>query len=135
MSGSNLVILAETSHKLLRGQAHDWRPHEQTQAIPDNNTLRPKLASGKNEQIAAHRGDFDSCVIITDNIREKIQWWELHVHNVMRNVLVHHRNTTLNLMQATQDGVEYSTPKIRTLPLHGDNSHMMNLSYTSTSKC
>ena len=88
MSGSNLVLLAETSHKLSRGQAHDWRPHEQTQAIPDNNTLRPKLASGKNEQIAAHRGDFDSCVIITDNIREKIQWWELHVHNVMRNVLV-----------------------------------------------
>ena len=37
MSGSNLVILAGTSHKLLRGQALDWRPHEQTQAttIPE----------------------------------------------------------------------------------------------------
>ena len=37
MSGSNLVILAGTSHKLSRGQAHDWRPHEQTQAttIPE----------------------------------------------------------------------------------------------------
>ena len=32
MSGSNLVILAGTSHKLSRGQARDWRPHEQTQA-------------------------------------------------------------------------------------------------------
>ena len=32
MSGSNLVILAGTSHKLLCGQALDWRPHEQTQA-------------------------------------------------------------------------------------------------------
>ena len=37
MSGSNLVILAGTSHKLSRGQARDWRPHEQTQAttIPE----------------------------------------------------------------------------------------------------
>ena len=32
MSGSNLVILAGTSHKLSRGQASDWRPHGQTQA-------------------------------------------------------------------------------------------------------
>ena len=37
MSGSNLVILAGTSDKLLRGQARDWRPHGQTQAttIPE----------------------------------------------------------------------------------------------------
>ena len=37
MSGSNLVILAETSHKLSRGQARDWRPHGQTQTttIPE----------------------------------------------------------------------------------------------------
>ena len=37
MSGSNLVILAETSDKLSRGQARDWRPHGQTQAttIPE----------------------------------------------------------------------------------------------------
>ena len=37
MSGANLVILAGTSHKLSRGQARDWRPHEQTQAttIPE----------------------------------------------------------------------------------------------------
>ena len=32
MSGSNLVILGGTSHKLSRGQARDWRPHEQKQA-------------------------------------------------------------------------------------------------------
>ena len=37
MYGSNLVILAGTSHKLSCGQARDWRPHEQTQAttIPE----------------------------------------------------------------------------------------------------
>ena len=37
MSCSNLVILAGTSHKLSRGQARDWRSHEQTQAttIPE----------------------------------------------------------------------------------------------------
>ena len=37
MSGSNLVILARTSDKLSRGQARDWRSHEQTQAttIPE----------------------------------------------------------------------------------------------------
>ena len=37
MSGSNLVILAGTSHKLSRGQASDWCPHEQTQSttIPE----------------------------------------------------------------------------------------------------
>ena len=35
--GSNSVILAWTSDKLSRGQAHDWRPHGQTQAttIPE----------------------------------------------------------------------------------------------------
>ena len=45
MSCSNLVILAETSHKLSRGQARDWRPHGQTQAttIPEGqNWLRVK---------------------------------------------------------------------------------------------
>ena len=37
MSGSHLVILAGTSHKLSRGQTRDWRPREQTQAttIPE----------------------------------------------------------------------------------------------------
>ena len=35
--GSNLVILTWTSDKLSPGQAHDWRPHGQTQAttIPE----------------------------------------------------------------------------------------------------
>ena len=48
MSGSNLVILDGTSHKLLRGQARDWRPHEQTQAttIPEGqNWLRVKMSA------------------------------------------------------------------------------------------
>ena len=37
MPGSHLVILAGTSHKLSRGQARDWGPHEQMQAttIPE----------------------------------------------------------------------------------------------------
>ena len=49
--GPNLVILAERSDELLRGQACDWRmdghTHRQTDAGNDN-TRRPKLASGKN---------------------------------------------------------------------------------------
>ena len=49
--GPNLVILAERGDELSRGQAHDWRTdghtHRQTDAGNDN-TRRPKLASGKN---------------------------------------------------------------------------------------
>ena len=51
ISGPNLVILAETGDALSRGQALDWRTdghtHRQTDAGNDN-TRRPKLASGKN---------------------------------------------------------------------------------------
>ena len=51
ISGPNLVILAETGDELSRGQARDWRTdghtHRQTDAGNDN-TRRPKLASGKN---------------------------------------------------------------------------------------
>ena len=49
--GPNLVILAERGDELSRGQARDWRTdgwtHTQTDAGNDN-TRRPKLASGKN---------------------------------------------------------------------------------------
>ena len=49
--GPNLVILAWTGDELSRGQASDWcthrRTHRQTDAGNDN-TRRPKLASGKN---------------------------------------------------------------------------------------
>ena len=49
--GTNLVILAWTGDELSRGQASDWcthrRKHRQTDAGNDN-TRRPKLASGKN---------------------------------------------------------------------------------------
>ena len=51
ISGSNLVILAWTVDELLHGQADDWRTdtrtHTHTHAGNDN-TRRPKLASGKN---------------------------------------------------------------------------------------
>ena len=51
ISGPNLVILAETGDELSRGQTRDWRTdghtHRQTDAGNDN-TRRPKLASGKN---------------------------------------------------------------------------------------
>ena len=51
ISGPHLVILAETGDELSRGQARDWRTdghtHRQTDAGNDN-TRRPKLASGKN---------------------------------------------------------------------------------------
>ena len=49
--GPNLVILAERGDELWRGQARDWRTdghtHRRTDAGNDN-TRRPKLASGKN---------------------------------------------------------------------------------------
>ena len=48
--GPNLVILSWTGDELSRGQAHDWRTHRQTDAGNDN-TRRPKLASGKNYSI------------------------------------------------------------------------------------
>ena len=50
----NLVILAERGDKLSRGQARDWRTdghtHRQTDAGNDN-TRRPKLASGKKSVV------------------------------------------------------------------------------------
>ena len=42
----NLVMLAWMSGELSRGQARDWYTHTRTQAGNDN-TRRPKLASGK----------------------------------------------------------------------------------------
>ena len=51
--GPNFVILAERGDELSRGQARDWRTdghtHRQTDAGNDN-TRRPKLASGKNQR-------------------------------------------------------------------------------------
>ena len=51
ISGPYLLIPAETDDELSRGQAHDWHTdghtHTQTDA-GNNNTRRPKLASGKN---------------------------------------------------------------------------------------
>ena len=49
-SGQNLVILAWTGDKLSRRQASDYRTHRRTQTDAGNdNTRRPKLASGKKE--------------------------------------------------------------------------------------
>ena len=48
--GPNLVILAWTRDKLSRGQASAYRTHRQTDAANDN-TRRPKLASGKNHHL------------------------------------------------------------------------------------
>ena len=65
ISGPNLVILAETGDELSRGQARDWRTdghtHRQTDAGNDN-TRRPKLASGKNgpPHKIRHKAVFDS---------------------------------------------------------------------------
>ena len=46
---SNLVILAWTGLELSRGQASDWHTDWHTDAGNDN-TRRPKLASGKNSK-------------------------------------------------------------------------------------
>ena len=50
--GLNLVILARTGDELSRGQACGYRTHRRTHRQTDgsnDNTRRPKLASGKNE--------------------------------------------------------------------------------------
>ena len=54
--GPNLVILVWTGDELSRGQARDYRTHRQTDVdtqtdAGNDNTQRPKLASGKNEII------------------------------------------------------------------------------------
>ena len=49
--GPNLVILARTGDELSRGQACGYRTHRRTHRQTDagnDNTRRPKLASGKN---------------------------------------------------------------------------------------
>ena len=49
--GQNLVILAWTGDELSRGQASAYRTHGRTRKQTDagnDNTRRPKLASGKN---------------------------------------------------------------------------------------
>ena len=52
ISDPNLVILAWTVDELSHGQAHDWRTHRHTHIhththAGNDNTRRPKLASGK----------------------------------------------------------------------------------------
>ena len=52
--GPNLAILAWTGPELSRGQASDWHTDRQTDThthtdTGNDNTRRPKLASGKNE--------------------------------------------------------------------------------------
>ena len=57
MSGSNLVILAETSHKLSCGKACDWRPHGQMQAttIPEiQNWPRVKTVKLSNDSLTSY---------------------------------------------------------------------------------
>ena len=56
ISDPNLVILAWTVDELSHGQAHDWRTHRHTHThthththAGNDNTRRPKLASGKND--------------------------------------------------------------------------------------
>ena len=50
--GPNLVILAWTGDELSRGQASDYRTRTDTQTDAGNdNTRRPKLASGINENV------------------------------------------------------------------------------------
>ena len=66
MSGSNLVILARTSDKLSRGQARDWRPHEQTQAttIPEGqNWPRVKTTKIKYLQSRQNVSSYSSFLI------------------------------------------------------------------------
>ena len=56
ISDPNLVILAWTVDELSHGQAHDWRTHRHTHIhththTGNDNTRRPKLASGNKYQV------------------------------------------------------------------------------------
>ena len=56
ISGPNLVTLAWMSDELSCGQARDWYTHTRTHRTTDagnDNTQRPKLASGKNAKISS----------------------------------------------------------------------------------
>ena len=58
ISDPNLVILAWTVDELSHGQAHDWRTHRHTDTqthAGNDNTRRPKLASGKNLKVDHYR--------------------------------------------------------------------------------
>ena len=64
ISDPNLVILAWTVDELSHGQAHDWRTHRHTHIhthththAGNDNTRRPKLASGNNFNILAGAWD------------------------------------------------------------------------------
>ena len=62
ISGPNLVILAWMSDALSCGQARDWYTHTRTHRptdAADDNTRRPKLASGKNEEYLFHPRNHD----------------------------------------------------------------------------
>ena len=89
-------------------------------------SIKKKIEIFQKWKNAAYRGDFDSCIIITDNIREKIQWWELHVNNVMRNVLVPAQGHYTESDASNTGWGGILNPQI--------NGHMTKLSYTSTSK-
>ena len=70
-SGPNLVILAWTGDELSRRQAHDYRTYRHTQPDAGNdNTRRPKLASGKkHKKMIKHTGDYnfkDSTIFMQD---------------------------------------------------------------------
>ena len=65
--GPNLAILAWTGPELSRGQASDWHTDRQTDRhthtdAGNDNTRRPKLASGKNDshQIYQHEYEFEN---------------------------------------------------------------------------
>ena len=96
----NLVILAWTRDKLSRGQASAYRTHRQTDAANDN-TRRPKLASGKNENILnisiapnnqsvksrKNLGtQYFSMIIIWVRLGDSGSWWQLLCMGYLYNI-------------------------------------------------
>ena len=74
-SGPNLVILAWTVDELSLGQAHDWRTHRHTDTqthAGNDNTRRPKLASGKNQTLLV--------IILCIRVIEQLHWVTIDIN-------------------------------------------------------
>ena len=89
ISDPNLVILAWTVDELSHGQAHDWRTHRHTHIhththAGNDNTRRPKLASGKNCCYPSVR----ICFVITDvNYPNRGGWISCEIYVLTKSQL------------------------------------------------
>ena len=112
ISDPNLVILAWTVDELSHGQAHDWRTHRHTHIhththAGNDNTRRPKLASGKNQlqgldlkiryqDNSFHQGDIPFSMKQVKPEQFVSWWWLCHSSSTCHNTsfVIHTSNIT-----------------------------------------